>query len=284
MKYILLFCLFVSGFLLSQNQRFVYEYSFKNDSLNKEHVGKEIMNLDVTKEGSRFYSVLLIARDSLFKSEFERGKMSRSILVDMRKIKQSKVNFRISKSYPSLETTYHTMLNAVNIALKEEHPIKWTIFSETQNIENFKVQKATADFGGRHWMAWFANDIQIQDGPYKFCGLPGLILNVEDDKGEHRFSFIGSQKIKDSSVFLDSKVQEVFVSKEKFNKLWNDYKKDPAKNIKLMHGSSAMSETILFDSNTNKPLTKEELIRNKEQGAKAYFEKNNNFIEKDLYK
>lgn len=34
------------------------------------------------------------------------------------------------------------------------------------------TQKATCDFAGRKWIAWFTTEIPIQDGPYKFYGLP----------------------------------------------------------------------------------------------------------------
>ncbi|MFC7345350.1 GLPGLI family protein [Chryseobacterium zhengzhouense] len=284
MKAIIAIFLLISGIMFSQNQRFIYEYSFKLDSLNKENVDKEIMNLDITKEGSYFYSALLITRDSLFNAEVEKGKVSNSINIDFRKIKQPKVNFRISKTYPDLETVYHTLLNVSNVAVKELKKMNWTILPETKSIEGFKAQKATTQFGGRNWVAWFTNDVQIQDGPYKFCGLPGLILNIEDEGKAHIFNLVGSQKLDYTPSLIDSKVKEIFITKEKFNQLWKEYIKDPAKNIKLMHSSSEMSETILFNSNTGNPMTKQELIKNKENAAKKFLAKFNNFIEKDLYK
>ncbi|MFS4470351.1 GLPGLI family protein [Chryseobacterium sp. T20] len=284
MKIIITLFLFISGILFSQNQRFVYEYSFKMDTLNKDKVEKEIMNLDITKKGSYFYSALLIVRDSLFNAEMEKGKISNTFTIDFRSIKQPKVNFRITKTYPGLETVYHTSLNASNVAVKELNTISWTVFPETKNIEGFKAQKAATHFGGRNWIAWFTNDVQIQDGPYKFCGLPGLILNIQDEDETHIFNLVGSQKLKDGFSLIDAKTAEVFLTKERFNQLWNEYVQDPAKNIRLMHASSEMSETIMFDSNTKSPLTKQELIRNKETRAKEFLKRFNNFIEKDLYK
>ena len=73
-------------------------------------------------------------------------------------------------------------------------------------------------------------------------------------------------------------MKEVFITKEKFNQLWNESVKDPTKNIKLMHNSSEMSETLMFDSNTGSSMIKQDLIRNKEFLSKF------NFIERDLYK
>lgn len=280
---ILLIFIFTSSLLFGQNQRFTYEYTFKIDSLNKENVEKEIMNLYITKEGSNFYSASLIARDSLFKAEFEKGKAAQSMVIDMRKIKQAKVNFRVSKDYPNLETIYHTSINASKIALKENHKINWTIFPETKTIEGFKVQKATTTFSGRNWIAWFTNDIQIQDGPYKFCGLPGLILHIGDEKGDHVFNLVGSKKLNYEPLLIDSKMKEIFFTNEKFNQLWNEYKKDPAKNIKIIHSSSEMSDTVFSDENGS-PLTKQNLIKRKEKIAEETLKKFNNFIERELYK
>lgn len=280
----LLFLLFLLQRINGQTQRFIYEYSFKPDSLNKENVIKEIMNLDISDKGSTFYSNLLLDKDSIFMDQVENGKISGNITLDFRKIKKSQTNFIISKKYPSLEITLHTSFNALNLAVKENRILNWKIQPETNIIEGFKVQKATTNFAGRNWTAWFANDIQLQDGPYKFCGLPGLILNIQDENGDFIFSIIGIQK-KYSRTFINHfKLKEITVTESKFNQLWNEYKKDPAKNIKIIHGSSEMAETIFYDSNTKSPLSKQDLIRNKEQGDRKYFKYYNNYIERNLYK
>lgn len=269
--------------IFGQNQRFAYEYSFKPDSLNKQNVVKEIMNLDVSQEGSVFYSQLLLDRDSLMNAQFEKGKASGSgeIHLDSRKIKKSAANFVVSKKYPTLETRFNTSFNALDLVIIDDKKINWTILPDTKMIEGYKVQKAMSNFVGRHWIAWFATDIQIQDGPYQFCGLPGLILNVEDNDVDHSFTIVGIKK-QYSRTYLTTTKNSI-VSPQKFNQLWNEYKKDPAKNIKLIHGSSQMADTIFFNSNTGSPMTKQELIKNKEEGDKKYFKDHNNFINRSLY-
>lgn len=284
MKIIFAFLLLMSGVLLSQNQRFVYEYSFKPDTLNSADIQKEMMNLDVTAKGSQFYSSLLVARDSMFRAQIEKGIASNHMEIDMRKVRQSKVNFRVSKIYPDFETVFHSSVNASNLSVKELKKINWTILPDIRIMKGFKIQKATTNFGGRNWTAWFTHEIQIQDGPYKFHGLPGLILQVEDEEQTHVFTLAGSRKLDPQPSLLEFNINEIPVTKEKFNELWSEYKKDPAKNIRIMHGSSAMSETLFFDANTGNPLTKMELIRNKESRARDFFKRFNNFIEKDLYR
>ena len=63
----------------------------------------------------------------------------------------------------------------------------WKIENETKEILNHKVQKASVYFRGRNYTAWFAQDISIPDGPYKFNGLPGLILEISSTDGNYKF-------------------------------------------------------------------------------------------------
>lgn len=63
----------------------------------------------------------------------------------------------------------------------EDWPLmKWTLVDEHQTILGHKCQKATCRFRGRNFVAWFAPDVPIKGGPWKFGGLPGCILKVQD--------------------------------------------------------------------------------------------------------
>ena len=39
-------------------------------------------------------------------------------------------------------------------------------------------------------MAWFTSEIPIQRGPWKFGGLPGLIVKISDAKKEYNFELV----------------------------------------------------------------------------------------------
>ncbi|WP_282918056.1 GLPGLI family protein [Porphyromonas macacae] len=69
--------------------------------------------------------------------------------------------------------------------VEEECPqIDWTITNETKTIGKYDCIKATADFRGRSYTAWFAPEIPVQTGPYKFHGLNGLIFEIYDKTHE----------------------------------------------------------------------------------------------------
>lgn len=110
---------------------------------------------------------------------------------------------------------YNTLLDLTSIykesktyIIKEELPaIDWELQSDLKEILGFKVQKATTHFRGRNYVAWFALDIPISDGPYKFHGLPGLILEIYST--DEYISFV-VQQIQLNSKAIDSSVFDSF--------------------------------------------------------------------------
>lgn len=72
--------------------------------------------------------------------------------------------------------------------------MKWTLAQETATICEHKCQKATCHWRGRDFVAWFTSEIPIRKGPWKFGGLPGLILKVYDTDKLYTFEAIGIEK------------------------------------------------------------------------------------------
>jgi GLPGLI family protein len=65
---------------------------------------------------------------------------------------------------------------------------------EKQKIGSWEAQKATTEFAGRKWTAWFAEELPFNDGPYKFKGLPGLIVKISDETNSHSMELRGTSK------------------------------------------------------------------------------------------
>jgi len=87
-------------------------------------------------------------------------------------------------------TMWSSFLYEKHIYVKEVTPkINWKIGKETKKIGKFNCKKATANFRGRNYIAWFAKEIPLPFGPWKFNGLPGLILEVYDTNKELYWSF-----------------------------------------------------------------------------------------------
>lgn len=79
---------------------------------------------------------------------------------------------------------------------------------EKKDIIGFVCTKATCEFRGRNWTVWFTTELPVSDGPWKFNGLPGLILKAEDDKGHYSFVCIGINNTKSPIVIMDKYTYE----------------------------------------------------------------------------
>ena len=109
---------------------------------------------------------------------------------------------------------------------EEDRPVSWKISSETRKIREYKVQKAETDFAGRKWTAWFTTDLPYQDGPYKFGGLPGLIVKIEDDKGDYSFDLMKNYKIEEFPT-LNQFGNTLKVKRTDFVKQQQKFRTDP---------------------------------------------------------
>ena len=47
--------------------------------------------------------------------------------------------------------------------IKMTDPLNWKLSSDTKVIEKFRCQKAEVEYGGRHWIAWFTEEISIPE-------------------------------------------------------------------------------------------------------------------------
>lgn len=101
--------------------------------------------------------------------------------------KKAKDNRIVSKNFKdnSLLTLDYSYNPDNFFYVEEKLPnFDWKIDNETKEILGYTCKKATTSFRGRNYIAWFATEISVSDGPWKFGGLPGLILEVTDDNSK----------------------------------------------------------------------------------------------------
>lgn len=98
----------------------------------------------------------------------------------------------------------------------------WTLEDEVRDICGYSCQKATTSFRGKKWTVFFTSDIPKANGPWKFMGLPGLILQAEDENNEHTFRAIAIRNGK-NPIYKENN-RTIKTTREKFNKLESTYK------------------------------------------------------------
>lgn len=70
------------------------------------------------------------------------------------------------------------------VNMEEEIPrFEWQITGGQKKIAEHGCYEATTTFRGRSYSVWFTPEIPLNVGPWKFSGLPGAILQVNEKEG-----------------------------------------------------------------------------------------------------
>lgn len=284
-KYLFLFLL-TFFFANGQNKRFIYEYSFALDSTKKTDLQKEMLVLDVVSNGSKFYSYEKFKSDSLLVLEIEKQQHSDSDIINFNPTYKGKITYSVSKNYPDFKTFLHIGLGSDEYKVSDDRKMKWKISPDKAKIGEFEAQKAETEMFGRKWVAWFTTEIPIQDGPYKFHGLPGLIVKIEDFNQTHSFELKGisknfdHQSLKTQEKLLNGK--EIPVTYAQYKKMFLELRNDPAKSLRELINSAG--ENFKMFGPDGVEVKPSDMLRKRELDAKEQLKKNNNPLELDLQK
>jgi len=281
-----LFFIFFTVPLSAQNKQFTYEYQFISDSTNQKDISKEIMILNVGKERSHYYSLDKYISDSTINAESKKGLMVMPL--------PYKISEMDIKDLNNKKISFEAKVGDAKYNVEQNVDLKWNLSNEFNKILNYKVQRATTEFGGRTWIAWFAKDIPIQDGPYKFYGLPGLIIKLEDKSQTHVMTLIGNKIVKEAVIQKKNEnhafgpQNEIAVNNQQFTKLWQEHVRDPNKITRqkmLALGNDAQGNSnFSFMDATGKKLDPNEAMRNNEKQFRENLKKSNNKLDLDLYR
>lgn len=199
-----------------------YKLTYKIDSTS-EKVNKENFILFVNKQKSMYQSIAKYFKDSLSKQPNQ----------DQAAIA---IKYGTENDYYIIYNSKDKVLNhfqpnlGANIYYSTNYKIQWKIEQETKEILNLKCRKATTKMFGRKWIAWFAEEYPLPFGPYKFNGLPGLILELYDSKNYYNFNAYYIKKEKNTLINFNIQNDYAKTTKEKFwelvfkNKFDVDYK------------------------------------------------------------
>ena len=100
---------------------------------------------------------------------------------------------------------------------EERKPIAWTLSDDTLTVGGYLCKTATCQLHGRKWTALYSEDIPTSAGPWKLCGLPGLILKAEADGEIHRFTLASLERIA-SPIYYEHNAITTKTSEEKLIK------------------------------------------------------------------
>ena len=106
--------------------------------------------------------------------------------------------------------------------------MKWQLEDERKTICGYQCQKATCHWRGRDFVAWFTTRIPIKSGPWKFGGLPGLIMKVYDSRRVYTWEAVSVENGSfpmyqpDEHMYKKSTRQKVWKMQNEWNRRHNE--------------------------------------------------------------
>lgn len=174
MKNLIYFVLLLTISSYSQNSGSI-EYTYiSNFGINYQTVGI----LEFNTEYSKF--TLLKPDDST--KEITKVREGNNLQINAPESDFRPINY-VNRSSGNL-LSYERMFKKNYLLMETIHSINWKINEAFKDIGQFKCQQAVGYFRGRTYTVWFASEIPVPYGPWKLQGLPGLILEVKDDRNE----------------------------------------------------------------------------------------------------
>ncbi|WP_295993227.1 GLPGLI family protein [uncultured Alistipes sp.] len=110
-------------------------------------------------------------------------------------------------------------------------PMSWEITQRQDTVAGYLCTQAEANFRGRRYRAWFAPDIPLNIGPWKFAGLPGLVLRAEDADGAFVWECVGIETAREP--IFDYRIPDKRTTREQYIKWERAYHRAPATMLNL---------------------------------------------------
>ena len=209
---------------------FAYQLTFIPDTTKLSETETNKLLLQIGDKISKFASIDFYMGRELERKNKAMGnnKTGSSLFIEGRGIAGTEVYKNLNTKKETV-TTRLAMTKEVFVYEEDIPNLKWNILPETSTILSHTCTKATTQFLGRTYEAWFAMDIPMNNGPWKFGGLPGLILKIADTQGHCSFECTGIKELDKKEPIIKS--DAVYDNKSR---------KDLNKIIKLQHRNVAL--------------------------------------------
>ena len=226
-----------------------YELKFMPDTLERDKFKTQTMVLRMNTKGISVYQEYGKFRsDSVTAARTRNGKIKLSDSNEAIKYQtKARDNITIAKSWPEK----HKILVRELIGLdgtfyytEDKTDFGWEVdFTQTKEIGGYTCHSAKGSYAGRDYQAWFTPEIPISDGPWLFCGLPGLILEVSSLDKEFLYTCMSIQA-GTGPVSLRSLDTAFKTTRERFLKAKERYKVNPAAGVAAMVEAGKLQTTM----------------------------------------
>lgn len=194
-----------------------YDYTYVVDTLSGK-TDKDWLVLQIGKKMSKCYSYYSMQVDSIFASPDRDVILRQQInaaIGSKAEWPHKRMKAYVYKNYPQGKMTVTDGLLMQDYIYEDTlYAQNWVIQDSSKLILGHECQKAVCHYRGHCWTAWFAMDIPITDGPWKLCGLPGLIMEATSEDNSHAFKLLGLEKVSKEPIVFS----KTYVGNNKFEK------------------------------------------------------------------
>lgn len=139
----------------------------------------------------------------------------------------------------------------------DEINYSWQITNETKQIQNLNCYKATTSFRGNTFEAWFTPEIPINVGPWKWYGLPGLIVEATDKDQSVFFKLEKIEKLTEEIPFPSKSLTKISLQQyfkkadEAMDAFWAEMESDRSISVtKTVLGRFGLERVYEWEENT----------------------------------
>lgn len=194
-----------------------YDYTYVVDTLSGK-TAKDWLVLQIGKNMSKSYSYYSMQVDSIFASPDRDAILRQQInaaIGSKTEWPHKRMKAYVYKNYPQGKMTVTDGLLMQDYIYEDTlYAQNWVIQDSSKLILGHECQKAVCQYRGHCWTAWFAMDIPITDGPWKLCGLPGLIMEATSEDNSHAFKLLGMERVSKEPIVFS----KTYVGNNKFEK------------------------------------------------------------------
>ncbi|OBW40589.1 hypothetical protein AB670_03053 [Chryseobacterium sp. MOF25P] len=202
-----------------------YQFKFLKDAKISQNPREGLCVLQIGENYSKFSDTKTLAKDSL--SE----KFSHLESVGVKEMNQLFTynplwTMESLKSTVDKKVTYQKRYKTKYEYEEIQSELKWQLHNESKKILDYSCKKATVKYRGREFIAWYTMEVPINNGPYVFEGLPGLILELEDSQNKYHFIAVRIDK-KPMDIYLRNDKEILRISRAKFREVEKTYHDNP---------------------------------------------------------
>ena len=205
----------------STSIKITYKFLIRDDSTLKKSIREDLIILEMGKKYSKCFSLYRSLNESILNDQFteQQKKGAEKMSIDLSNFTKTGTTVNYYRNSSSNVITYTDQLFMDSYLVDDTVNMQWELQKDTITLVGYFCNKAHTTFRGRNYSAWYTTQIPMPFGPYKFGGLPGVILFIKEDKGNFDFQCVDIEILKQKQLLELDKIKQIKVNRLTHKKL-----------------------------------------------------------------